>query len=196
MSECQYMMYDFGTLINTDDRTNPGVFDFGTLINTDDRTNPGVSDFGTLINTDDRTNPGVSDFGTLINTDATDLGVYDFRFTINDFRFTMYDSPAVYGWDPIVILPTLDAILPVPPSPRLLVSLSPRLLVSPSPRLLVSLSPLSPSFCYFSIPSLSSIRCCRVSRDSISASICCSVASSVASPLAFRSSSRRVVSSL
>ena len=156
----------------------------------------------------------------MINTDATNPGVSDFRFTINDFRFTMYDSPAVYGWDPIVILPTLDAILPVSPSPclpvspspclpvslspclpvslspRLLVSPSPCLPVSPSPCLLVSLSPLSPSFRYFSIPSLSSIRCCRVSRDSISASICCSVASSVASPLAFRSSSRRVVSSL
>ena len=35
---------DFGTLINTDDRTNPGVFDFGTLINTD-ATDLGVYDF-------------------------------------------------------------------------------------------------------------------------------------------------------
>ena len=68
------------------------------MINTDDRTNPGVFDFGTLINTD-ATNPGVFDVR---------LTIYDFRFTISDlrfqiydFRFTMYDSPAVHGWDPI-----------------------------------------------------------------------------------------------
>ena len=57
-----------------------------------------------------------------------------------DFRFTMYHSRVVYGWDDCY---SLDASLPVSLSASLLVCQSPCLLVSLSASLLVSLS--SPS---------------------------------------------------
>ena len=49
----------------------------------------------------------IYDVRTLINTDGTDSRLFDFRASINDrtisdFRFTMYHSPAVYGWGDVI----------------------------------------------------------------------------------------------